>query len=302
MSLRDMLGAIAQATINTGVRVLGKSICPEDHPWLKCPVGLPGAVGTQMYSDIAAAENLEQRRSKTAGLLASFAGLSSDHFDSSRIDPRIRDFYERTGTYELEAWSDVGMMARPLLWGLVTLVSRRMDQLVFPLSSLELSGGMSNEVVELIDKASGKRVYTGWRRKLLSNSSIIYAGLYSTAIPPNYGRPCVRVSFPVPKGNATVILRPEADNDGSLWLISEGRKFGDPGFYRVVETGLDRWSVRYLPPLHERFHVFVHPDGILRTEHKISILGVKVLTLHYKMSLAREPVAASAVLQEAHRV
>ena len=101
MSLRDMLGAIAQATINTGVRVLGKSICPEDHPWLKCPVGLPGAVGTQMYSDIAAAENLEQRRSKTAGLLASFAGLSSDHFDSSRIDPRIRPRWQRSDRYIL---------------------------------------------------------------------------------------------------------------------------------------------------------------------------------------------------------
>src|SRR5262249_20838743 len=142
---------------------------------------------------------------------------------------------------------------------------------------------MSSEIVELKDRVSGKRVYTGWRRKLLSNRSIIYAGLYSTAIPPNHGRPCVRVSFPVPRGNATVILRPQADVDGSFWLISEGKRFGDPGFYRVVKTAPDRWSVRYLPQLHERFHVFVHEDGILRTEHKISILGIKVLTLHYKM-------------------
>jgi hypothetical protein len=31
----------------------------------------------------------------------------------------------------------------------------------------------------------------------------------------------------------------------------------------------------------------------LRTEHKIRILGVKVLTMHYKMRLAREAAAAA---------
>jgi hypothetical protein len=298
MGVNNILGAAAASAINAGVRALGRRINPDEYPWLKCPVGLPEAVGTQMYNDIAAAENLEQRGSATAGLLGSFACLNSDDFDSSRVDPRIRDFYEKTAAYELEAWSEVGALARPLLWGLVTLVSRRMDQLVFPLSPLELSGGMGSEIVELKDRASGKRVYTGWRRRLLSNRSIIYAGLYSTATPPNYRRPCVRVCFPVPRGNATVILRPQVDVDGSFWLISEGKRFGDPGFYRVVKTGPDRWSVRYLPQLHERFHVFVHEDGILRTEHKISILGIKVLTLHYKMRPSKMGAGAATEFQE----
>jgi hypothetical protein len=244
-----------------------------------------------MYNDIAAAENLEQRRSPTAGLLPSFDDLRSDRFDSSRIDPRIRDFYERTAAYDLDAWSQVGALARPLLWGLVTLVSRRMDQLVFPLSPLELSGGMSNEIVEFIDKATGKRVYTGWRRTLLRNHSIIYAGLYSTTVPPRYGRPCVRVTFPVRRGSAAVILRPEAQDDGSLKLIAVGNGFGDPGFYRIVSTAPNRWSVRYLPQLHENFHVYAPPDGTLRTEHRIRILGAPVLTLHYKMPMAKTPMA-----------
>jgi hypothetical protein len=240
-----------------------------------------------MYNDIAAAENLEQRSSRSAGLLSSFDDLRSDQFDSTRIDPRIRHFYEHTAAYDLDAWSQVGAMARPLLWGLVTLVSRRMDQLVFPLSALELSGGMSNEIVEFMDKATGTRVYTGWRRTLLQNRSIIYAGLYSTAVPPNYGRPCVRVTFPVRRGSAAVILRPEAQADGSLRLIAVGSSFGDPGFYRIVSTGPKRWSVRYLLKLHENFHVYAAQDGILRTEHKIGILGMPILTLHYKMPLAR---------------
>lgn len=292
MSFHSFVGVTTENAINAWVRVLGRSIDPAEHPWLKCPVGRPTAVGTEMYNDIAAAENLEQRSSASAGLLASFNDLSSDRFDSTKVDRRIRDFYERTAAYDLEAWSQVGALARPFLWGLVTFVSRRMDQLVFPLSPLELSGGMRNEIVELVDKTTGKRVYTGWRRTLLASNSIIYAGLYSTTVPPNYGRPCVRVTFPVRRGSAAVILRPEAQDDGSFKLIAEGSRFGDPGFYRMVSTGPSRWSVRYLPKLRENFHVYVAPDGALRTEHTIRIAGVPTLTLHYKMPLARG-VAAS---------
>ncbi|HEY6306380.1 MAG TPA: hypothetical protein VI488_08000 [Candidatus Angelobacter sp.] len=292
MSLHSLLGVATEKAINAWVRMLGRSIDPADHPWLKCPVGSPKAVGTEMYNDIAAAEGLEQRSSASAGLLASFDDLRSDRFDSAKVDPQIRNFYERTAAYDLDAWSQVGTLARPFLWGLVTLVSRRMDQLVFPLSPLELSAGMGNEIIELVDKSTGQRVYTGWRRTLLASNAIIYAGLYSATVPPNYGRPCVRVTFPVRLGSAVVILRPEAQADGPFKLIAEGRTFGDPGFYRIVSTGPSRWSVRYLPGLHENFHVYKAPDGTLRTEHNIRLAGVPTLTLHYKMPLVRG-VAAS---------
>jgi hypothetical protein len=69
-------------------------------------------------------------------------------------------------------------------------------------------------------------------------------------------------------------------------------RFGDPGFYRIVSTGPNRWSVRYLPKLHENFHVYVAPDGALRSEHEIRIAGVRTLTLHYKMPLARSAAAS----------
>ena len=297
MDLYNILGAGMERAINGGVRLLGKRLDLANYPWLSGPTGSAGATGPQMYAEIAEAENLEQRSSDVAGLLAHFSDLNSDKFDSANIDPRIRDFYENTGIYELEAWSDVSALARPLLWGLVTLVSRRMDQLVFPLTPLELSGGMSREIVELVRRGSGERVYTGWRRTLLSNRSIIYAGLYSTAVPPNFGRACVRVTFPVPRGNATVILRPEATADGSLLLISKGRKFGDPGFYRIVRTGERRWTVRYIPQMHESFRVFVHTDGFLRTEHKISLQGIRVLTLHYKMRRSNQRVQIAKVTE-----
>lgn len=293
MRMRDILGRATESAINGWVRLLGKTLNPEQYLWLRCPIGSPAALGTQVYSEIAADENLDERLSTTAGLLHNFHDLRSDLFDSSKVDPRIRDFYERTAAYELEAWSEVGALARPLLWGLVTLVSRRMNQLIFPLSPLELSGGMSNEIVELIDRTTGERRYTGWRRKLLSHGSVIYAGLYSTTVPPNYGRPCVKVTFPVRRGSAGVVLRPEAEEDGSLRLIAEGSEIGDSGFYRIVKIADKKWAVRYIPNLRESFHVYVHTDGKLRTEHTIRILGIQVLKLHYKMLLRRETAASA---------
>src|SRR6476659_3013364 len=107
MDLYNILGAAAEKAINVGVRLLGRTLDLADFPWLSGPVGLPGALGTQLYTQIAADENLEQRRSATAGLLADFASLHSDRFDSANVDRQIRDFYEKTAAYELEAWSDV---------------------------------------------------------------------------------------------------------------------------------------------------------------------------------------------------
>jgi len=43
----------------------------------------------------------------------------------------------------------------------VEFISRRMDQLNFPISSLEVAKGMSSEVVQLIEPGSGRIAYTG---------------------------------------------------------------------------------------------------------------------------------------------
>ena len=91
MSLRNIFGVVVEAAIDGWVRLLGKSLDPDEYLWLKCPIGSPTALGPQMYNDIAAAENLEQRSSPAAGLLRSFDDLRSDKFDSSLVNPRIRD-------------------------------------------------------------------------------------------------------------------------------------------------------------------------------------------------------------------
>ena len=100
---------------------------------------------------------------------------------------------------------------------------------------------------------------------------------------PRQSTPCVKVVFPMPRGNATVVLRPGIAADGAFTLDSSGRRFGDPGFYRLAVRGSDRVRVWQIKSLKERFTVYVDPDGVLRCDHTVRFLGMPVLRLHYKI-------------------
>jgi hypothetical protein len=184
--------------------------------------------------------------------------------------------------YQLEVWSEVSLTGRFFLWLLVEFISRRMDQLNFPISSLEVAKGMSSEVIQLLEPDSRRLVATGWLRRLKSSGSVIYAGLYSTVEIPGEESPCVKVTFPC-RGSANVYLRPVMHPDGSFGLDSSGRAYGRSGFYRLVDGGPDHWRVRNFTTLHELFHVYVDHEGALRTDHTVSFLGIKIIRLHYKM-------------------
>lgn len=220
--------------------------------------------------------------------------------DAPRIRPEIRDFYEHTSGYRLEAWSEAPLPTRLFLWALTRFVSRRMDQLNFPVSSLELAGGMTSEVLPMID-ADGRRHFTGWLRRVAASERVIYTGLYSVQRPVGYRDPCVKVSFPVPFGSSTVFLRPEGQPDGSFKLISSGARFGEPGFYRMVEVDDAHWRVRYIRTLRELFHVYVDKHGALRTDHTVRFLGLTPLRLHYKLERVTPVSLSSAELRRGSR-
>ena len=112
---------------------------------------------------------------------------------------------------------------------------------------------------------------------------VLYTGFYMTERAPHAPGPCVKVVFPMPRGNATVVLRPELRPDGSLILDSSGRRFGDAGFYRLQARDADRVRVWHIRTLVERFHVYVDDQGVLRCDHAVRFLGLPVLTLHYKI-------------------
>jgi hypothetical protein len=154
--------------------------------------------------------------------------------DSGAIAASVRGFYERTSEYELDAWSEWCGLFRPLGRALALLFSRRLQQLNIPLSPLDSSKGISSAVLQWRDPNSGSVVQTAWVRELQATNNVLYAGSYSVCRVPGYRLPCVKVVFPLPNGNAIVLMKPEAHADGSFSVTSAGRGFGDPGFYFVV--------------------------------------------------------------------
>ena len=115
---------------------------------------------------------------------------------------------------------------------------------------------------------------------------MIYTGFYSVSRAPFRGEPIVKVVFPMPQGNATVILRPSVDAEGALELSSEGSAFGDVGFYRVQRRDHERLRVWRIRSLKEFFRVYVDESATLRCDHRVRFLGLPVLHLHYRIEVS----------------
>ena len=262
----------------------GQRIGPDDTSWLMGPFGKVGAKADDFITTIACDEALEvERNQKTGGLLSSINDLKLSTSEYERLRPEIIDFYENTALYELDLkieWSSYF----PIFGGLVSfLYSNRLNQLNFPLNPQEVAGGINSEVVTLRDPDTGNIKYTAWYRTLISSGRVLYSGIYSTCKLPS-GKACVKVIFPLPRGNATVILEPTVGPNGELCFASSGEKYGDPGFYFLVNDSKGRHWAQYVRSFREHLNVFVDEGGELRAEHIITLWKQRVLKILFKMS------------------
>ncbi|RYX84864.1 hypothetical protein EON83_07945 [bacterium] len=279
-----LCGAILSAGIRQWVRICGRATSAQHSPWLDSPFGSRGAIGAQFYLPLAKHENLSVREDADGGLLESFDALRGPNFDPDKVHPLIREFYEHTSRFEFDVWSEASPIPSLFLWMLTRFVSQSMDQLNFPVSSLELAHGMKSGVVTL-HRADNTRAYTVWLRQLNASGRMIYTEFCGIGQPPLAQGPCLKVSFPLPHGSSTVFLRPINEQNGAFRIESQGQKFGDSGFYRMVASGGKKhWDVRYLASLHEKLHLYVDAKGVLRTDHSISFMGLTILRLHYRMA------------------
>jgi hypothetical protein len=187
--------------------------------------------------------------------------------------------------FAFDVWSRTYFPTNIGLWLLVTTISRQVEQLNFPLSPLDTAHGIGSEII-LLRRPDGSVRYTGWFRTIASEGEprVLYTGFYMTARAPLERAPCVKVVFPMPNGNATVILRAKLGPDGALILDSGGHSFGEAGFYRVQARDRERARVWRVRTLREHFRVYVDPAGVLRCDHTVKFLGMRCLTLHYKMT------------------
>jgi hypothetical protein len=281
--LDNARGHLVDWSTQRWVQLSGRKIDLNEHPWLDGPFGQPTGIGRDFFDAYAARHALTLAQERPSGLIPDFDCLAAQDFDPEAISQGVRRFYQSTSDFDLDVWSDWCGAFRPGGWALAVLFSRRLQQLNLPLSGLDTSLGMTSDVKAVVDRESGRHQFTAWTRQLVGTGRIIYAGAYSTCGIPGQAGQCVRVVFPLPNGNAIVLMRPVAHPDGSLSLISTGERFGDPGFYFTVRAPRNTVWARYLRALREHIHVYESPDGHARADHLLTLWGTRFLRLHYRL-------------------
>ena len=289
-------------TTQCWVRATGRSITWCEFPWLEGPVGDVEVIGTDFFRRYAVRRGWSLvATGEPRGLLESLALLEGPTCQPLKIDSRIAGFYERTSDYAFDVWSEWSNIFKPLGGMLGSLFSQRLQQLNVPLSPLDTKLGITSEVLKIVD-ADGRRHSAAWVRETVATGRALYVGSYSVCRVPGFDGPCIKVAFPLPNGYALVVMKPESHADGSLTVSSEGKRFGDPGFYFFVETAPGRGRARYVPSLKESIHVFADPTGELRADHDLQLWGRRFLRLHYRMRIgARDNMALQQTAGQAGR-
>lgn len=266
------------------VQLTGRCIDPKQEAWLMGPMGNPAKIGKSFFQELADEANLEvDVSSPHCGLVQDFHALSGPDFDANNVNVSVIEFYEHTSDYDLDVWAEWQAAFRPFGSLIACIFSCRLQQLNVPLSALDVSHGMTSDIIQLADKTTKEVLYTAWVRELRGNRNVLYAGSYSFCQPPQSHGPCVKVVFPLPNGNAVVIMKPEVHPDGSFSLISAGHKFGEPGFYFVARNADSSISSRYVRAFREVIQVYSAEDNGVRADHVLKLWGITFLRLHYRL-------------------
>ena len=276
------LGDVLEWSIQSWVAWSGRKARIAETPWLEGPIG-EKYIGAEFYEAYARETGLEAMTDdRDAGILPDFAALAGGNFDPLLVRPEIRDFYERTARYDLFVrigWS--GPFKHPPRT-LIYLVGRNVGQFDIPLSAPDVA--MKNEVIQLKDSVTNETPYAGWLRRSAATGEAMLAGLYAVCGLPRSRSRFFKGVYPLPGGSATTIFRPENRPDGSFALVSDGRRFGEAGYYRVHRTDGGARRVKCVP-MAETIHVFVDSRGALQARHTFAFWKVRFLTLRYEISL-----------------
>jgi hypothetical protein len=276
------LGDMLEWSIQRWVAWSGRRVRTAKAPWLEGPVGAR-RIGAAFHEAYAEEKGLETMADADAGLLPDFDVLAGEGFDPSQVRPEVRDFYERTARYELGVrvgWS--GPFKHPPRT-LIYLVGRNVKQFDIPLSLRATDVTMENELVRLADPTTGETTYIGWLRRSAATGEAMLAGLYNTCELPEARGRFFKGVYPLPGGSATTIFRPENRPDGSFALVSDNRRFGEVGYYRIHRTNADTLRVKRVP-MEEVIHVFVDPGGAIRANHTFAFAKIRFLALRYQIA------------------
>lgn len=256
--------------------LLGRRVEEKEDGWLLGPIGVIGESPEQFVRRVAEEHGLRAREGLARGGLVEDVGAWG-----LLLAKGVAAFYRNTSEFELHARS----LWKPGFGSLeslaVRLFSRRLQQLNLPLGDAASDVVLANEIIKLVD-AQGRTVFTVWCRRVKGSPRMALYGLYGLCRVPS-GEVCVKAVYPLPEGSATVLFRIQADGEGNLDLVSEGRTYGDPGFYFLVRDGGGTYWKHYLPSFRERIRVVESAEGDLTATHSMTLSSMRICSILYKL-------------------
>lgn len=280
MSIASKNQSIQDWITQQWVILFGKQIDQSKHKWLLGPFGEINGIGSKFIEQLAKNENLSICKSnEPKGLLKSIEQLNLPSSDLNKLSKDVIDFYENTSNYEFDLttkWNPIFLLFGHLL---KLLFSNRLQQLNIPLSSNKNSREMNSEIVQLTDKATEKVKRIIWLRTFKQTFQVVYSGVYETCKIPN-GKVCIKAIFPLPNGNATVILQPIVGKNGELILKSAGRKIGDSGFYFLLKDKKGNLWTKFIKSFKDSLTVSSENNKITANQ-ELTFYGLKVLNFRY---------------------
>lgn len=133
----------------------------------------------------------------------------------------------------------------------------------------------------MYSKENNELKYTIWLRKIQSTGKVVYSGIYTTCKLPT-GATCMKAVFPLPKGNATVILKPFVGEKNELILDSSGQKFGDAGFYFLLNDSKGNFWSQYIKSFTDKL-IVREENEYLKAKQILRLWNIKVASFEYDM-------------------
>lgn len=262
----------------------GKKIDTTNEKWLLGPFGELNGIGIKFIKQLADKENLTiDNEQNGKGLIQSIHQLNLKEKEIESLSINVIDFYQSTADYELKLkikWSPFFK-----IFGLLVrfIFSRRIEQLNVPIRSTENSETLTSEIIHLKDTKTNEVKRTIWLRAYQETRQVVYSGVYETCVIPS-GRTCIKAIFPLPNGNATVILTPRVGNNGELILESSGKRIGDSGFYFLLRDSKGQLWTKYIKSFRDKLLVRSESENEnITASQTLTLWNLRVLKFEYNI-------------------
>ncbi|SRX74371.1 hypothetical protein [Aequorivita antarctica] len=262
------------------VILFGEKINTKQGEWLLGPFGETNGIGEKFIKQLVEKEHLVIDKSeKNKGLLQSISQLHFTEKELKRLSKEVIDFYENTSNYNFDLKVKWNPFFRVFGVLLKVLFSKRIEQLNIPLDTNENSKALKSEIIQLIDEKTNKIKRTIWLRTFIDSKQVVYSGVYESCEIPS-GQTCLKAIFPLPNGNATVILNPSVGENGELILTSSGKKIGDSGFYFLLKDTKGNLWTKFIRSFKDEL-VVSSKDERITAKQTLLLWNLKVLEFNY---------------------